>query len=119
MIIKASAYIIESLLRDDIRENLGHDGIEALIEWYDALGEETEFDQSFFWVWSRYSSATEAVTDINSSVVEEIVNDIKEGLEDDEEVDEDDVDNECEEWLAERTSVITLGNGDVLVYNEF
>lgn len=119
MIIKASVYIIENLLRDDIRENLGRDGIEALIEWYDACGEETEFDQSLFWVWSRYSSATEAVTDINSSVVEEIVNDIEDELEDGEEVDEDDVEAECNEWLSERTDVITLDNGDVLVYNEF
>lgn len=119
MIIDVTTYIAEKILRDDIFANLGHDGVEAIIDWYDSMDENTRFDQSLFWCWHRYSSALEAVNDFDSSVVTDIVNDLKEELEEGEHVDEDDVDSECKEWLVERTSVIVLGCGDILVDTEF
>lgn len=119
MTIDVTTYIAEQILRDDILTNLNHDGVEAVIDWYDSIDENIKFDQSLFWVWNRYSSALEAVNDFDSSTVEEIVNDIKEDLEDDEHVDEDDVEMECKNWLVERTSVIELDCGDILVNTEF
>lgn len=119
MIIEVTTYIAEKILRDDILANLGHDGVEAIIEWNDSIDESIEFDQSLFWIWHRYSSATEAVNDFDSSVVTDIINDLKEGLEEGEEVDDDEVDSECEEWLNRNTYIITLGCGDILVNTEF
>lgn len=115
MIIDVTTYIAEKILRDDILANLGHDGVEAVIDWYDSINEKTEFDQSLFWCWHRYSSAIEAVNDFDSSVVTDIVNDLKE----DEHVDEDDIEMECKNWLVERTSVVELSCGDILVNTEF
>ena len=119
MIIDVTTYIAEKILRHDILTNLGHDGVEAVIDWYDSINEKTEFDQSLFWIWHRYSSAIEAVNDFDSSVVEEIVNDLKEDLEEDEHVEQDDVEMECKNWLVERTSVIVLACGDILVDTDF
>lgn len=119
MIIDVTTYIAEKILRDDILANLGHDGVEAVIDWYDSINEKTEFDQSLFWCWHRYSSAIEAVNDFDSSVVTDIVNDLKEELEEGEHVDEDDVDSECKDWLVEHTRVIVLDCGDILVDTEF
>lgn len=119
MIINVTTYIAEQILRDDILTNLGHDGIEAVIDWYDSIDENTKFDQSLFWIWHRYSSALEAVNDFDSSVVTDIVNDLKEELEEGEHVEEDDVEMECKDWLAEHTSIIVLDCGDILVDTEF
>lgn len=119
MIIDVTTYVAEKILRSDIVSNLSHDGIEAVIEWYDSMDEETRFDQSLFWVWHRYSSAVEAVTDCDSSVITTIINDLKEGLEEGEHVDEDDVEMECKNWLVEHTSVIELSCGDILISTEF
>ncbi|MBQ7820559.1 MAG: hypothetical protein IJ341_12795 [Bacteroidales bacterium] len=119
MTIDVTTYIAERLLRNDILANLSHDGVEAIIDWYNSINENIKFDQSLFWCWHRYSSALEAVNDFDSSVVKEIVNDLKEGLENNEHVEEDDVEMECKNWLVERTSVIELGCGDILVNTEF
>lgn len=119
MTIDVTTYIAEKILRNDILVNLSHDGIEAVIDWYDSINEDIKFDQSLFWCWHRYSSALEAVSDFDSSAVEEIVNDLKEDLEEDEHVDEDDVEIECKNWLVERTKVIELDCGDILVDTEF
>lgn len=109
-------YLAEKILRKDIVQNLGFDGIERVIEWYTDLGNDLEFDQSLFWVWTRYENATAAVMDFDSNAVAEIVDELKE---DGEEVDEDIVDEKCIEWLEERTSIIPLPNGEVIVNTEF
>ena len=109
-------YLAEKILRRDIVENLGVDGIERVIEYYEDCGSDIEFDQSLFWVWSRYENAIAAVMDFDSDAVAEMVNELKE---DDEEVNEDAVDEKCIEWLEERTSIIPLPNGEVIVNSEF
>ena len=109
-------YLAEKILRSDIVQNLGYEGIERVIEWYEDLGNDVEFDQSLFWVWSRYDNAIAAVMDFDSDAVAEIVDELKE---DGEEVDEDAVDEKCIEWLEERTSIIPLPNGEVIVNTEF
>lgn len=117
--ITVNTWLAEKILRSDIIANLQYDGVQAVIDWYDSFGDDYDFDQSLFWVWHRYSSALEAVNDFDSSVVEKIVNDIKEDLENDEHVEEDDVEKECKNWLDDHTSVIELGCGDILVDTEF
>lgn len=109
-------YLAEKILRRDIVEELGFEGIERVIEWYEDLGEDMEFDQSLFWVWSRYESATAAVMDYDSDAVSEMAAELKE---DGEEVDEDAIDEKCIEWLEERTSIIPLSNGEIIVNSEF
>lgn len=122
MKITATPYILSTILRDDIVQNLRIDGIEAILDWYDGI-EEYEFDQSLFWVWSRYSNAVDALKDFDSSAVDEIIAELAEVDEDnpDEkvEVDEDEVNEKCLEKLQDMTSVITLRNDEVIVYTEF
>ena len=114
--IELDTYLAEKILRKDIVQNLGYEGIERIIDWYRDLGNDLEFDQSLFWVWSRYDNAIAAVMDFDSDAVAEMVNELKE---DDEEVDENAVDEKCIEWLEERTSIIPLPNGEVIVHTEF
>lgn len=117
--LELDTYLAEKILRSDIVMHLGYEGISAIIDWYDSLGEDVEFDQSLFWVWTRYESALAAVMDHDSSAVEEIVEDLKEDLDEGEKVDQDDVEMECKQWLVDRTSVIVLDNGEILVDGEF
>jgi hypothetical protein len=122
MKINATPYILSSILRDDIVKNLGMDGIEAVLDWYDGI-EEYEFDQSLFWVWTRYSNAVDALNDFDSNAVLEIADELAEVDEDDPdkvvEVDDDEMNEKCLEKLQDMTSVIPMRNGEVIVCNEF
>ena len=122
MKIQATPYILSTILRDDIVQNLRIDGIEAVLDWYDGI-EEYEFDQSLFWVWNRYSNAVDALNDFDSSAVDKIIAELAEVDEDnpDEkvEVDDDEVNEKCLEKLQDMTSVIPMRNGEVIVYTEF
>ena len=122
MKINATPYILSSILRDDIVKNLGMDGIEAVLEWYDSI-EEYEFDQSLFWVWTRYSNAVDALNDFDSNAVLEIADELAEVDEDDPdkvvEVDDEEMNEKCLEKLQDMTSVIPMRNGEVIVYTEF
>jgi hypothetical protein len=122
MKINATPYILSSILRDDIVKNLGIDGIEAVLDWYDSI-EEYEFDQSLFWVWNRYSNAVDALNDYDGSIVDEIVAELAEVDEDNPddkvEVDDDELNEKCLEKLQVMTSVITMRNDEVIVYTEF
>lgn len=122
MKINATPYILSTILRDDIVQNLRIDGIEAVLDWYDGI-EEYEFDQSLFWVWNRYSNAVDALNDFDSNAVDEIIAELAEVDEDnpDEKVDADDdeVNEKCLEKLQDMTSVIPMRNGEVIVYTEF
>lgn len=109
-------YLAEKILRRDIVENLGFDGIERIIEHYDDYDSDIEFDQSLFWIWTRYESATAAVMDHNSDVVAEIIEELKEGGE---EINESTVDEKCIEWLEDQTAIIPLANGEIIVDTEF
>ena len=122
MKINATPYILSSILRDDIVKNLGMDGIEAVLDWYDGI-EEYEFDQSLLWVWTRYSNAVDALNDFDSNAVLEIADELAEVDEDDPdkvvEVDDDEMNEKCLEKLQDMTSVIPMRNGEVIVCNEF
>jgi hypothetical protein len=122
MKINATPYILSSILRDDIVKNLGMDGIEAVLDWYDSI-EEYEFDQSLFWSWTRYSSAADALDDLDGSEFDEIMSELAEVDEDEPdkvvEVDEDELAERCLDKLQDMTSVIPMSNGEVIVCNEF
>ena len=122
MKINATPYILSSILRDDIVKNLGIDGIEAVLEWYDSI-EEYEFDQSLFWTWTRYSSAADALDDLDGNEFDEIMSALAEVDEDEPdkivEVDEDELAERCLDKLQDMTSVIPMRNGEVIVCNEF
>lgn len=122
MKIEATPYILSTILRDDIVQNLRIDGIEAVLDWYDGI-EEYEFDQSLFWVWNRYSSAADALDDLDSNEFDEIMSELAEVDEDEPdkvvEVDEDELAERCLDKLQDMTSVIPMRNGEVIVYTEF
>jgi hypothetical protein len=122
MKINATPYILSSILRDDIVKNLGIDGIEAVLEWYDSI-EEYEFDQSLFWTWTRYSSAADALDDLDGNEFDEIMSELAEVDEDEPdkivEVDDDELAERCLDKLQDMTSVIPMRNGEVIVCNEF
>lgn len=116
--LELDTYLAEKILRSDIVQNLGYDGIGRVIEWYADLGNDLEFDQSLFWCFHRYESALAAVMDHDSSEVEAIVRDIKEENPG-EEVSQDDVEFECKHWLTENTTCIPMDDGSVIVNTEF
>ena len=122
MKIEATPYILSTILRDDIVENLRIDGIEAVLDWYDSI-EEYEFDQSLFWTWSRYSNAVDALNDFDNNAVNEIIAELAEVDEDEPdkvvEVDDDELAEKCLYKLQDMTSVIPMRNGEVIVYTEF
>lgn len=108
-------HLAYKVVRKDIVENLGYDGIERIIEWYDDLGNDIEFDQSLFWCWHRYSNAIEAVTDHDSSAFEELTEHLKDTLDEGEHLTEEMVEDACAEWLENNCTIITLRSGEVIV----
>lgn len=100
--LEVTPYIAVKILRSDIVENLQYDGIAAIIEHYDSIGEDFDFDQSLFWSFHRYESARAALEDYDSNVVEE-----------------DEIEEKCEEWLNDYTICLRVDNDEVVVYTEF
>lgn len=116
--LELDTYLAEKILRSDILQNLSYDGVSAVIDYYDSMGEDIEFDQSLFWNFHRYDSALAAVMDHDPSEVEAIIRDIKldnPGVK----VTQDDVEFECKHWLTENTTCIPMDDGSVIVNTEF
>lgn len=116
--LKLDTYLAEKILRSDLVENLGYEGIERIIEWHDDLGYlgyDIEFDQSLFWCWHRYSNAIEAVNDLDSNAFEELTDNLKDTLDEGEHLSEEMVEEECVEWLENNYAIITLRSGEVIV----
>lgn len=116
--IEVDTHLACKILRSDIVSNLSYDGIEAVIDYYNGIGEDISFDQSLFWCFHRYNNAIEAVNDFDSDEVENIIRDIKDENPD-EPVDNDDVEFECKHWLTEHTVCIPMNDGSVIVNTEF
>lgn len=116
--LELDTYLAEKILRADILQSLSHDGVSAVIDFYDSLGEDIDFDQALFWCFHRYESAVAAVMDRDPSEVETIIRDIKEenpGVK----VTQDDVEFECKHWLTENTTCIPMSDGSVIINTEF
>ena len=116
--LELDVYLAEKILRSDIVANLQYDGIQAVIDWYDSIDNDYDFDQSLFWVWHRYDSALAAMMDYNSDEVDSIVHDLKEENPD-EKILQEDVEEKCLHFLNKNTSVIELNDGSVIVNTEF
>ncbi|MBR2506552.1 MAG: hypothetical protein IKB70_06485 [Bacilli bacterium] len=112
--LELDVYLAEKILRSDIVANLQYDGIQAVINWYDSIGVDYDFDQSLFWVWHRYDSALAAVMDRDPNEVDSIVSDLKEENPD-EKISQEDVEEKCLSYLNKNTSVIELDDGSVIV----
>lgn len=115
IILKVTPYVAEKILRDDIVKELGRDGIEAIIDWYDSIDDGIPFDQSDFYVWSRYKNIQAALSDYD----ENYLNDLKKTFEDD----EDSLNEECCTYFEDQTNVLYLtpdgGAGEVLINTDF
>lgn len=116
--LELDLYLAEKLLRPDILRNLSFDGMEAVIEHYNNIGEDIDFDQSLFWCFHRYESPTMAAMDHDESVVYGIVNEFEEENPD-EPLDRDYVNEKCLEWLNENTICIKMKDGSVVINTEF
>ena len=118
IILELDMYLAEKVLRDDIVKNLSYDGIERIIEYYDELAEDIPFDQSLFWCFHRYENAIEAVRDYDYSIIGKIIDELKED-DSDEEPSEDDIEEECLEYLENSTICFKMGDGTVIVNTEY
>lgn len=108
--IELTANLAMNILRDDIVENLGYEGIEAVIDFYnECYGDEPiECDQSLFWVWHKYDNAVAAYIDHYG--------DVSALKEEDEEVD---LEKAALEELNNETTALLLSDGSVVVMTEF
>lgn len=114
--IELDTYLASKILRDDIVENLGYEGIDTIIDWHDEMGDEIDFDQSLFWCWSRYDNAIEALKDIDHNAFDEVYEDFKADLDDpSEEPDEHDLAFECAQKLSDEATILVLSCGEILV----
>lgn len=114
--IELDANLAVKILRDDIVNNLGYEGIDAIIDWQDEIGGDIAFDPFLFWRWSRYSDAAAALKDIDHAAFDEVYEDFKADIDDpDEEPDEDDLVTECAQVLRDEATILPLSCGDILV----
>lgn len=96
------------ILRDDIVENLGYDGVKAVINYYEELGEDVDYDISLFWCFHRYDNAVEACKDLSIEVDKEDF--------DGEPLDEEAYEEAClDELRASMAVVIVLDDDSILV----
>lgn len=110
IILKLDASQIYDMLRDDIAENLGFAGVDAIIEELENMygeDESIEFDQAIFAEWYRYDNAVEACHDLSLFV------DILQ----EEGADSADVEDECLAELQRNYNVIVLDDHSVIVQN--
>ena len=66
MFVKVTMPVVRALTRKDIIEDLGEDGVEAILNYYDEIanfeGESSFFDQSMLTDWTRYNSILDAAS---------------------------------------------------------
>ena len=110
IILKLDANQIFDMLRDDIAENLGIDGVEAIVEELENMygrNVTVEFDQAIFAEWYRYDDAIEACKGLGLDV--DILHE--------ENADSADVEDECLAELQRNYNIITLDDHSVIVQN--
>lgn len=114
MKLTADTYTVCKFLREDILNNLRYDGVTEVINYYDEIDENMDYDLSLFWIWNRYDSPVEALKDNDNGSLDEILEDAKEN-----DFDENSLNDRCLEVLREMTSVIEMSDGTVIVNTEF
>lgn len=106
--LELTADMAMNILRDDIVRNLGYDGIKAVINYYENLGEDVDYDISLFWCFQRYDNAAEACEDLSIEVDKEDF--------DGEPLDEEDFEEAClNELRYNKPVVIILDDDSILV----
>lgn len=59
MYIEITSENVKNMLRSDVFEHLGWEGVDALMEYYqnqeEMNGEKIEYDPSLFWCWTKYT----------------------------------------------------------------
>jgi len=84
-------------------DNFSYEGLCALFDWLEELGEEIELDVvALCCEFSEYGSALECIEDAGY------------GFEPDPEDDEDDQEDEALDWLRNRTQVIEFSGGIII-----
>ena len=107
---------VYNMLRSDLRDNLGYCGIEAVLEYYEQLecdtGAPIEFDESLFYSWETGNTAVDILEEYNSDILEEI----KEGLEEYEDAEEyaEELERACREEIEMRGTLLEMRGGGYL-----
>lgn len=107
IMIKLTTSLAMDQVRSDLTKNLGWDGVEAIIDFYNEQDEDVEFDNSLFWEWTRYDSAKDACSDLKIEVDNEDF--------DGEPLEEEEFEKACYDELTRYHKVIELDNGSYLV----
>ena len=112
------------MLRSDVFEHLGWEGIEALMEYYqnqeEMNGEKIKYDPALFWSWTKFTVIKEAAKqygidyeEISKQVEEDFDPDFWEQMDDSSR--EEAIDEAIVEELEESHSVIFLDSDAILV----
>ena len=109
--IEVTTSLAMQFVREDLIKNLGWDGLDVLIDYYNEEEEDIEFDNALFWVWHRYNSAKEACEDLGIEIDNE-------GF-DGEPISEEELEETCLDELERNTKVFVLDDGSVVVNKEF
>lgn len=109
--IELNTNLAMQFVREDLVENLGWDGLDVLIDFYNEEEDDIEFDNALFWVWHRYDSARAACEDRGIEVDKEDF--------DGEPLDDDEIEDNCLRELERNTKVFVLDDGSVVVNTEF
>lgn len=109
------------IMRDDIKEYLGYDGLDALLDFYneleDANGEPMMYDQSLFWCWDRGELAEIYINRFNEEDYNELVADTKEEADGDEELAEELLTEKMEDYLRYDGWLVKIDGSDEYLYN--
>lgn len=124
MYIEISSENVKNMLRSDVSEHLGWEGIDALMEYYqnqeEMNGEKIEYDPALFWSWTKFTVIKEAAKqygidyeEISKQVEEDHDPDFWEQMDDSSR--EEAIDEAIVEELEESHGVILLDSGAILV----
>ena len=120
MLVEVTSEMAYKMIRKDILDHLGYDGVDAILSHYNEENPEMIFDENLFSTWTKYSDALKACEYKNISY-----NDIEEELKDgfiyenwndmSEEEQENAVYDMMVERLCERYNAIVLDSGEILI----
>ena len=124
MYIEITSENVKNMLRSDVFEHLGWEGIDALMEYYENQeemnGEKIEYDPSLFWCWTKYTDMREAAKE-NGVEYEEVAKRVEEDHDPDywkqmsDSSREEAIDEAIVEELEESHGVILLESGAILI----
>lgn len=124
MYVEITSENVKSMLRSDVFEQLGWEGVDALMEYYENQeemnGEKIEYDPSLFWSWTKYDNMREAAKEKGIDY-EEVAKRVEEDHDPDywkqtsDSSREEAIDEAIVEELEESHGVILLESGAILI----